>query len=232
MAETGIEEGKEQKEGKLNEILKHLNIDLKKLEAEQTKLSKQVKLKDVIDFTKLNLVAGIDAVPLGREIIAGIVILDKNFEVVEEKFVVEKAQFPYISGFLAYRELPAMMKCFQQLENDADLFIVDGNGILHPRRFGIASHFGISVQKPTIGIAKNLMLGQVKEGKVYVDSEVLASEVITKEGSKPIYVSPGHLITLKTAAEIIKKFIRPPHKLPEPLDAAHRYVDKIRKEFK
>ena len=224
-------EAKEKIPGKVKEILERMNIDLNKFEAEQTKLSRQIKLKDSIDFSKLGMTAGVDAISVGREIIAGIVVLDSNFNVVEEKFAAEKAEFPYVSGFLAYRELPAILKCHQKLETDVDLFLVGGNGILHPRRFGLASHFGLSVQKPAIGIAKSLMTGKVKNGKVYADSEILGEEMITKEGSRPIYVSPGHLISLETAAKITKKLIRLPHKLPEPLDAAHRYVDKIRKEL-
>jgi len=217
---------------KVVSILKKFGIDLEALKSEQRKLAKQVKLKDSVDFSDVKMIAGVDVASVGKDIIAGIVVLNSDMETVEEKFVARKADFPYVSGFRSYRELPAIMECFQKLESDADLFIVEGNGILHPRRFGIASHFGILVQKPTIGVAKNLMFGDEKEGKVYADSEVLASALVTKEGSNPIYISPGHMISLKNATDIVRKLIRPPHKLPEPLDAAHRYVNKISDELK
>ena len=216
---------------KVVSILKRLDIDLEALKSEQRKLSRQVKLKDSIDFSDIKMIAGVDTATIGRDVVAGIVVMDSNMGVVEEKFVVKKAEFPYISGFRSYRELSAMMECYQKLETDVDLFIVEGNGILHPRRFGIASHFGILVQKPTIGVAKSMMFGDVKDDRVYSGDEVLGSVLVAKEGSKPIYVSPGHMIGLKSATEIVKKLIRPPHKLPEPLDAAHRYVNNISEEL-
>lgn len=225
-----------EKEGNLPEkvvsILKRLDIDFEALKSEQKKLSKQVKLKDSIDFSDVKTIAGVDTVTVGRDIIAGIVVLDSDMELIEEKFVVKKAEFPYISGFRSYRELSAMMECYQKLETNVDLFIVEGNGILHPRRFGIASHFGILVQKPTIGVAKSMMFGDVKDDKVYSGEEVLGSVLVAKEGSRPIYISPGHMISLKSATEIIKKLIKHPHKLPEPLDAAHRYINKISDELR
>jgi deoxyribonuclease V len=217
---------------KVVSILKRLDIDLDVLKSEQRKLAKQVKLKDSVDFSEVKMIAGVDTATIGRDVVAGIVVLDSNMEIVEEKFAVRKAEFPYISEFRSYRELPAIMECYQKLETDVDLFIVEGNGILHPRRLGIASHFGILVQKPTIGVAKSMMFGDVKGDKIYSDDEVLGSVLVVKKGSNPIYVSPGHLISLKTATEIVKKLIRPPHKLPEPLDAAHRYVNNISDELK
>lgn len=213
------------------ELAAKFGIDLKPLVQEQIKLAKQLKLKDAIKLEDIKLIAGCDNSYYNNQIISAIVILDAGMQVVEEKFVVQKAAFPYIPGFLAYRELPAMLACYEKLQESPDVLIVDGNGILHPRKLGIASHFGLAIGKPTIGIAKNLLLGEVKNGKVYVDSEVMGAELITRPGSRPIYVSPGHLITLESAVELVKKCIREPHKLPEPLDASHRYADRIKAEL-
>ena len=100
--------------------------------------------------------------------------------------------------------------------------MVDGNGIAHPRGLGIASHFGLAINKPTIGIASNLMLGRVENGKIYIEKSHVGFEVITKEHASPIYVSPGHLISIGTAVKIVRESLKPPHKMPEPLHWAHR----------
>ena len=216
---------------KIDEILERLGIDLKVLEEEQIKLRKGLQLKDTFDKESINVVAGCDNAYFDNKIISAIVVVDENFEILEEKFAVGKAGFPYVPGFLAYRELPIMLECYKKIENVPDLFIIDGNGILHPREFGLASHFGLSVNKPTIGVAKSLTLGEIKGEDIYVDKKILGKCVMTKEGSKPIYVSQGNMISLKTAVDTVKKYIKQPHKLPEPLFLAHHFADKIREEL-
>ena len=109
--------------------------------------------------------------------------------------------------------------------------IFDGNGILHPRKFGMASHMGVLLDITSIGIAKKLMIGDVKGNRVYVDKELRGEIIATREHSKPIYVSPGNKISLKTSVEIVKNCIKTPHKLPEPLHLAHRYANEIREKI-
>lgn len=111
-------------------------------------------------------------------------------------------------------DLPAI----ESFPNDFDLLLIDGNGILHPRRFGLASHVGVLLNKPTIGVAKSLLMGKVKNGFVYDGSEIVGAEL--RLNGKPIYVSPGHLIDLKTSIEIVRKFTK--RGLPELLKRAHR----------
>ena len=216
---------------KIDEILERMGIDLKVLEEEQIKLRKLLELKDNFKIENVKVVAGCDNAYFDNKIISAIVVIDENFEILEEKFAVGKAGFPYVPGFLAYRELPIMLECYKKIENVPDLFIIDGNGLLHPREFGLASHFGLSVNKPTIGISKNLILGEAKDNKIYVGKKILAEQVATKEGSKPIYVSQGNMISLNTAVDVVKKYIKQPHKLPEPLFLAHHFADKIREEL-
>lgn len=206
-------------------------IDTSEIEKEQSKLSKLVSLKDSIKFENIQLIAGCETTTLGNQVICAISVMDKNFEIIEEKFSSERARFPYISAFRAYRELPAMLECWSKIENVPDLIIVNGHGILHPRKFGLASHFGISVSKPVIGIANELICGEVKKGKVYFNGKILGEELITKQGSRPVYISPGHMISLNNSVDIVKKLLREPHKLPEPLDAAHRHANKIKDEL-
>ncbi len=213
-------------------IAKKFNINLQKLEIEQKKLAKAVSLKDVIDFNLVDRIAGCDTISLNGKIIAAIVVLDSNLQPIEQQYVIKKAEFPYLSGFRAYRELPIIVECFNKLQEQPDIIFINGHGIAHPRRCGIATHFSISIQKPTIGIAKTLIAGEIKDGDIVIDGKAVGFELQTKEGSKPLYVSPGNMISLKTALKLTRKFIVKPHKLPEPLVQARKYVNKIREEFR
>src|SRR3989338_1201387 len=202
-------------------------IDFNKLSGEQIKLAKKVILKD--SFDKLELVAGADNAYNQDDVISAVVVCDyRTMEVKEKVFTVAKANVPYSAGFLAYKEGPAISEAFAKLLNKPDVMIFDGNGILHPRRFGLASHMGVLLDMPSIGVAKQLLLGESKESKIYVEKELRGEIVESREHSKPLFVSPGHKISLKTSVEIVKACLKFPHKLPEPLHLAHRYANEIR----
>ena len=216
-----------------SEYIQKLNV-FDKLKVEQLKLAKKVILKD--SFDKLELVAGVDQAYHQNDVISAIVVCDyKTMEIKEKTFAVVKAKIPYLTGFLAYREGPAISEAFVKLSIQPDVMMLDGNGILHPRKFGLASHMGVLLDIPSIGIAKQLLIGDVKEYKIYVDKELRGELVTTREHSRPIYISPGHKISLRTSVEIVKNCLKFPHKLPEPLHLAHRYAnevrDKLAKEF-
>ena len=205
-------------------------IDLNMLKQEQLKLAKKVIVSD--SFEKLELIAGVDCSYNQDDVIAAVVVCDyKTIEVKEKVFAVLKAKVPYMQGFLAYREGPAISEAYAKLENKPDVLIFDGHGILHPRRVGLASHLGVLLNQPSIGIAKQLLVGETKGSIVYVDKEARAESIVTREHSKPIYVSPGHKISLKKSVEIVKHCLRFPHKLPEPLHLAHRYSNEIREKI-
>jgi len=113
------------------------------------------------------------------------------------------------------------------LENKPDILLIDGNGILHPYRAGIANHVGVTLDKPCIGIAKKLLLGKCKKPKDIGEAEkinfgkgTVGFALLTKKNCRPIYISPGHRISLKTSLNIVKRFVR--NKLPEPLRLAHQ----------
>lgn len=202
-------------------------VDFNKLREEQVKLAKKVISSD--SFGKIGLIAGVDCAYSNDYIISAIVVCDyKTMEIKEKAFSIQKAKVPYLSGFLAYREGPVISEAYAKLENHPDVIIFDGNGILHPRRFGLASHMGVLLDMASIGVAKQLMIGEVKGNVVYVDKEARTELVVTREHAKPIYVSPGHKISLKTSVEIVKHCLRFPHKLPEPLHLAHRYAKEIK----
>lgn len=205
-------------------------IDLNKLKEEQLKLAKKVVSKD--SFDSLELIGGVDCTYSQNEVVSAIVVCDyKTMEVKEKVFAIAKAKIPYIAGFLAYREGHAISEAYAKLETKPDIMIFDGNGILHPRRCGLASHMGVLLDIASIGTAKQLLVGESKGNVVYVDKEARAEIVVTREHSKPIYVSPGNKISLKTSVETVKNCLRFPHKLPEPLHLAHRYANEIREKI-
>jgi len=204
-------------------------VDLLKLKEEQLKLAKKVSIIDSIKNFKT--IAGCDQVYLGNKVVSAIIVCEyKSMKVIESKHAAVEGKIPYKSSFLFYRDGPAVMEAYNLLEEKPDVLIVEGNGILHPRRFGMASHLGILLDVPTIGVTKRLMLGEVKGGTIYVEKEARGYEFVTREHANPIYISPGHKISLKTSMETIKNCIRQPHKLPEPLHLAQRYAKKTAKE--
>ena len=202
-------------------------MDIRELKKEQIRLAKKVIVKD--EFDELNYIGGCDQAFIDNKVISGVVVLDyKTLKIVEKKYAVAEAPVQYIPGFLSYREGPAIVEAVNKLQQKPDILLVDGNGILHERKLGMASHVGILLDMPTIGVAKSLLLGEEKEGKIVVDGEIRAVTMRTKEHSKPIYISPGHRVSLKTAEEVVKKCMVEKHKLPEPLHEAHKYSNKVR----
>lgn len=200
-------------------------VNFEELKKEQLHLSQKVVLKD--GFKKVKKVAGVDQAFINNTVISCVVVCKyKTMEVLEKQIATAEALIPYKPGFLAYREMPAAIAAYEKLEHEPDVIIVDGHGIAHPRRIGLASHLGLALDKPTIGVAKSLVVGKVENGKIYVENELRGFEFTTKEHAKPIYVSPGHLVSPGTALRIVRESIRPPHKLPEPLHIAHKCVRK------
>ena len=202
-------------------------MDLNKLKLEQEKLAKKVLLKD--SFEKLELIGGVDQSYHDDIVISAIAICNfETMQVLEQVFSTAKAAISYVPGYLSYREGNAIANAFAKLNVKPDVLIFDGNGILHPKMLGVASHIGVLEDIPTIGVAKQLLLGEMKANKIYVDKELRGESLITRDHARPIYVSPGNKITLKTSLEIVKKCMRFPHKLPEPLHLAHKYANEIK----
>ncbi|MBN1544626.1 endonuclease V [Candidatus Woesearchaeota archaeon] len=202
-------------------------MNIRDLKKEQLKLAKKVTVKD--DFDEINYIGGCDQAFIDNKVISAVVVLEyKTLKMVEKKHAVADAPIQYIPGFLSYRESPAVVEAVSKLDQKPDLLMVDGNGILHPRKIGMASHLGILLDMPTIGIAKKLLLGEEKDGKIIVEGEARGVTLKTKEHAKPIYISPGHRVSLKTAEEVVKRCMVEKHKMPEPLHEAHKYSNKVR----
>jgi len=200
-------------------------MDPFELKKEQHKLASKVELKDLV--TKPKTIGGADCVVVGNKVLAAVVVLEfPSMKLLEKQTAVLYDPLPYHPGFLAYREMPAMIEAFNKLEQEPDVLLVDGSGILHPRRLGIASHLGLALNKPTIGLTKKLIDGKIENSKIYLNKELAGFEIKTKEHAKALYVSPGHLVSLGSCLRIVQQSIKLPHKLPEPLHVAHKVAKK------
>jgi deoxyribonuclease V len=206
-------------------------MDTFELRREQLKLAPRIVLRD--NFTKINTIGGADWIQMGDKLISCVIVCEfPSLKLKEKKTFVLHNPLPYKPGFLAYRAMPAVIEAFNMLEEEPDLLIVRGGGILHPRKIGIASHIGLVLNQATFGITDKLPFGIVEDGKVMDRGEVLGFKIKTREHARPIYVSPGHKISLGTSLQLIKKTIIHPHKMPEPLHLANKILKKKVKEMK
>lgn len=171
-------------------------------------------------------VGGVDVAYVGEYAIAAAVIVDYNTLTVKERTAnIVKVKFPYIPTLLSFRECYPMISAIKKLKELPDIFMVDAQGRLHPFRLGAASHLGVVLNVPTIGIAKKLLCGNIGERKdiwapIYDKDEIIGAAVWTKKNAKPIFVSIGHRVTLKTAIKITLTMCKK-YKLPEPIRQAH-----------
>jgi deoxyribonuclease V len=206
-------------------------FDFSYIEAIKLQINLASSIIRVDELNEVNLIAGID-VSLGRQGSTGraavVVIRYPTGEIVAESIHEGPVQIPYIPGLLSFRELPLIIPALEQLNVEPDLFIVDGQGIAHPRRLGIASHLGLFTGKPTIGCAKSRLCGNHREVGIRVgdaedlidDNEIIGKVLRTRERSKPIFISIGHKISLETASNWMVKLSKG-YKLPEPVRRAH-----------
>jgi deoxyribonuclease V len=198
------------------------NYPLKKLRSEQIELSKKVEIRN--GFDKIETVAGFDvAYPKNDfdDCCGACVVMDyKTKKVIEEKTIFTKTYFPYIPTYLSFRELPFLKKLVESLESKPTILMIDGNGLLHPYGFGIASHAGVILDIPTIGVAKSLLCGKVENNIVKIGNKKIGhAHISCKRVRKPIYVSPGHKISFETSLDVVKHLSF--YKNPEPLRQAH-----------
>lgn len=185
-------------------------------------MAKDVVRHDAVDEQEINRICGVDVSYNQDKAFSCAVVLERrSLSVVESACKESKVGSPYIPGLLFLRESGPILGAIKRLKRDYDLLMVDGHGLLHPRRFGLASYIGIKVDKPTIGVGKSLLCGRVlgrrRPGLVLLDGEELGA-VLGKDG-KPIYVSLGHKISLKTAVKLVEEVSR--YRVPEPLRLAH-----------
>jgi deoxyribonuclease V len=166
-----------------------------------------------------------------------VVIRLPDFEIVETATVARKVNFPYIPGLLSFREAPACIAAIEKLKAMPDVFIIDGQGFAHPRRFGLASHIGVLVNKPTLGCAKSRLTGDFDEpgrrkgsfSPLTDGDEIIGAVLRTRTDVKPVFVSMGHKCTLQDAIKIVLKCTTR-YRLPEPSRLAHQLVSRIKLE--
>ena len=193
----------------------------------QKQLAPQVERQN--RFKDIKLIAGVDAgFPKDTARAAIAVLTYPALQVIETAVAEIPVTFPYVPGLLSFREAPAILAAFKKLDTTPDLLIVDGQGLAHRRRFGIACHLGLLLDLPTIGSAKSLLVGRHEELPPEAGStvdlidknEVIGAVVRTRANVKPLYVSIGHRIDLPTAIHFILSTTRR-YRLPEPQRAAH-----------
>ncbi|MFX0136339.1 MAG: endonuclease V [Candidatus Hodarchaeota archaeon] len=208
--------------------LQKYSVNEEKLREFQIQDAKKIVLKDKISYPP-STIAGIDAAYIDNTAFTACVTLDfKNLKILEEKVIKTKVKFHYKPGFFIFREGPPIFDVFSKLKINPDIIIINSHGISHPLGIGAASHIGILIEKSTIGVAQNLLCGNVapprKKGDyspIYYKNKIIGYAFLTQLNTKPIYISPGHLISLETSIKIVKKTVKD-HKLPEPLRLAHQ----------
>ncbi len=201
-------------------------VNFYKFKKIQYNLSKRVVIKKLNKH--ISYIAGVDAIQRDNLLIA-VACLYKYPEInfLESAYEIRKSTFPYIPGFLCFREGDAMIEAVRKLKLKPDVLLIDGQGIAHPRRLGVACYVGISLKIPTIGCAKSKLIGQYKEpdsvkesfSYLFYNNEIVGVVVRTRENVKPVFVSPGHLIDVESALKIVIN-CSTKYRIPEPLRCA------------
>ncbi|TRX76263.1 deoxyribonuclease V [Pseudomonas mangiferae] len=200
----------------------------------QRELAARVSLVD--DFPPLRVVAGVDVgfEDEGRVTLAAAVLLDAaTLAPLAQSVARIPTRMPYIPGLLSFRELPALLQALNELPSTPDLIYCDGQGIAHPRRLGIASHLGVVTGLPTIGVAKNILVGEHDElppqrgarAPLRHGSDLIGWVLRSKDRVRPLIVSPGHRVSMDTAVELVLACGRG-YRLPEPTRLADRLASR------
>ena len=202
----------------------------------QRKLALRIRILPVNPDVTLLAGADLSISPDGKRLIAGIVVWDSNsHDVVETRLARVACTFPYVPGLLSFREIPGILVAVRKLKVTPDVFLCDAHGLAHPRRLGLACHLGLWLNMPTVGCAKSRLCGEhaepgLKKGsstRLMQHGEHIGCVLRTRDGVKPIYVSPGHLCDQATARRIaLSAAIK--YRLPEPTRLAHQLVSRAR----
>ncbi len=191
----------------------------------QRRLSRYIIREDVITSNDIRCIAGVDIAYSSNKAYASIAIIEYDtLRCIYSKCKEMKVEIPYIPGLLFLREGNLMLNILRDDINRYDIIMVDGNGILHPRRFGLASYVGFMLDKPTIGVAKRLLCGHIYNDEIIDNDEIIGS--IIKSNNKSIYVSIGNKISLKSAMNIVKECSI--YRIPEPIRVADMIAKRCR----
>jgi deoxyribonuclease V len=202
----------------------------------QQRLAGSIRIERLL--RPVRLVAGADLAftPDGTRCLAGLVVYDlRQACVVEESLAWRAVRFPYVPGLLTFREAPAVLAAARKLRCEPDLFMFDGHGYAHPRRFGLATHTGMLLGKPSVGCAKTRLCGQESDparragatAPLVHQGEVIGALLRTQARCKPVYVSIGNGVTLEDAVRLVMACVTR-YRLPEPTRLAHQLVTRNR----
>ena len=200
---------------------------------QQNELRDRIEAADKFKFGDVKLVAGVDLAYWNRGddeyAVCCIIVIDfDTHKVIEKKQYSGKIEVPYMPGFLAFRELPLILKTVELLETNPDVFIFDGNGYLHPRHMGIATHASFYLNKPTIGIAKTYFRVDKKTDytepeneagsytDIVIDGEIYGRALRTHKDVKPVFISIGNFVTIDTACSLALKLTDKESHIPLP----------------
>ena len=214
------------------------NVTPKEAVQVQLRLREAVRSDVPLPPERVRRVAGVDvsSTRFDRVLTAGIVVWDRlENRVIETASVRQERTFPYVPGLLSFREIPALVEAVRSLDTVPDAWMVDGQGIAHPRRMGIATHFGLVLGQPTVGCAKSILCGSHEplgdaagsETPLTHQGERIGTLLRSKAKSNPLVVSPGHLCDHASALALVKLCLRG-YRLPEPTRLAHLYVNAVR----
>jgi deoxyribonuclease V len=206
---------------------------------EQERLRERVVLED--DFGPLRYVAGADVAfdPATDIAFAGVIVYTfPELQEIERRMARRKLRFPYVPGLLSFREGPVLLAALARLRTEPDVLLIDGHGRAHPRRFGIACHLGVLLNKPTIGCAKSLLVGEPSEpgaergatAPLLLKGEHLGEVLRTRPNVKPVYVTTGHRVSLPSAVKIVEQCLDG-FRIPKPTREADHYVRDLRRAW-
>ena len=212
------------------------NLSYTQAQELQKKLACKVRLTPLKNPPKL--ISGLDCALSkdGQKIIAcAVVVKVPGLELIETKTAKQKVGFPYIPGLLSFREAPVCIAAVEKLKSEPDLFLIDGQGIAHRRRLGLAAHLGLFFDKPTIGCAKSRLTGSFEEpsgqkgsySQLKDKEDIIGAVVRTRTDVKPVFVSVGNKCTLSDAIRHTLGCTTK-YRLPEPTRLAHQLVSKLR----
>lgn len=202
----------------------------------QLRMSRHIVFEDRLP-KKIRFVAGVDVAYTDDASIGAVSVLDyDSLELIESQTARCPTRLPYVPTLLSFREIPPAVLSIRKLHAKPDVFLVDGQGYAHPYRCGFASHLGLALGKPTMGIAKSRLFGHVDKEEAKNDlsflrhkDKIIGAALRTKAESKPIYISVGHMISLETATSIAKHCIRG-RRLPEPIRKAHEIASREKRK--
>jgi len=214
-------------------------VDIERLFEEQKRLSGRIILKDRFDATNANRIAGVDSSYLNDKIITAAVVIDySSKEILEKEYIIGRVEFPYIPGLLFYREGKNTLNAIGKLKTDPDIIMVDGGGINHPRGLGLASHIGVILEKPTVGVTKKMFYGSCTEPTdvgesmpIWLNGIVIGYAYKSKKRTNPIYITAGNLISVNSAFKIAKNLVTK-YKLPLPILEAHNLAKNVKLSLK